>query len=47
MVDPAACCLIDLPGAQRIVLACSTRYRLPEPTRLADQLVGAAKRAMG
>jgi deoxyribonuclease V len=36
--------LIDLRGAQRIVLACAIRYRLPEPTRLADQLVGAAKR---
>jgi len=39
--------LIDLCGAQRIVLACAIRYRLPEPTRLADQLVGAARRAMG
>ena len=38
--------LIDLSGAQRIVLACAIRYRLPEPTRLADQLVGAAKRAL-
>jgi deoxyribonuclease V len=38
--------LIDLRTAQRIVLACAIRYRLPEPTRLADQLVGAAKRAM-
>jgi deoxyribonuclease V len=38
--------LIDLRGAQRIVLACAIRYRLPEPTRLADQLVGAAKQAM-
>lgn len=36
---------IDLRDAQRIVLACANRYRLPEPTRLADQLVGAAKRA--
>ncbi len=39
--------LIDLRGARRIVLACAVRYRLPEPTRLADQLVSAAKRAMG
>jgi deoxyribonuclease V len=39
--------LIDLRAAQQIVLACATRYRLPEPTRLADQLVGAAKRALG
>lgn len=38
--------LIDLGSAQQIVLACAIRYRLPEPTRLADQLVGAAKRAM-
>jgi deoxyribonuclease V len=38
---------IDLPSAQRIVLACALRCRLPEPTRLADHLVGAAKRAMG
>jgi deoxyribonuclease V len=37
---------IDLPGARRIVLGCALRYRLPEPTRLADQLVGAAKRAL-
>jgi deoxyribonuclease V len=36
--------LIDLAGARRVVLACAVRYRLPEPTRLADQLVGAAKR---
>ena len=35
-----------LRAAQRIVLACAIRYRLPEPTRLADQL-GAAKRAIG
>jgi deoxyinosine 3'endonuclease (endonuclease V) len=39
--------LIDLRAAQQIVLACAIRYLLPEPTRLADQLVGAAKRAMG
>lgn len=39
--------LIDLRGAQQIVLACAIRYRLPEPTHLADQGVGAAKRAMG
>ena len=38
---------IDLRDAQQIVLACAIRYRLPEPTRLADQLVGAAKRAVG
>jgi endonuclease V-like protein UPF0215 family len=39
--------LIDLCAAQRIVLACAIRYRLPEPTRLADHLVGTAKRALG
>ena len=39
--------LIALRAAQRIVLACVIRYRLPERTRLADQLVGATKRAMG
>lgn len=38
--------LIDLRGARQIVLACALRYRLPEPTRLADQLVGVAKRAL-
>ena len=35
---------IDLPSAERLVLDCAVRYRLPEPTRLADALVGAAKR---
>ncbi|MCS7338142.1 MAG: endonuclease V, partial [Verrucomicrobiae bacterium] len=35
---------IDLPGAEQLVLACATRYRLPEPTRLADQFVAAVKR---
>ncbi|MCJ7602257.1 MAG: deoxyribonuclease V [Desulfobulbaceae bacterium] len=35
---------IDLPTAEQLVLACAIRYRLPEPTRLADQLVGAARR---
>jgi len=34
----------DLRGAERLVLACAPRYRLPEPTRLADRLVAAAKR---
>ncbi len=27
---------IDLPSAVRLVLACCTRYRIPEPTRQAD-----------
>lgn len=35
---------MDLPTAERLVLACAIQYRLPEPTRLADQLVGAFKR---
>lgn len=35
---------IDLRTATAIVLQCTTHYRLPEPTRLADQLVTAAKR---
>jgi deoxyribonuclease V len=35
---------IDLTEAEQIVLACATRYRLPEPTRLADQLVSAFKK---
>jgi deoxyribonuclease V len=35
--------LCDLAGARGLVLACATRYRLPEPTRLADRLVAAAK----
>lgn len=36
---------IDLPGAERLVLDCGAGYRLPEPTRLADHLVAAAKRS--
>jgi hypothetical protein len=39
--------LVDLSAAQQIVFACALRYWLPEPTRLPDQLVGEAKRAMG
>ena len=35
---------VDLATAERIVLDCSAGYRLPEPTRLADRLVGAVKR---
>ncbi len=31
---------IDLPGAIEFTLACCTRYRLPEPTRLAHQVAG-------
>jgi deoxyribonuclease V len=32
--------------AERLVLRCALRYRLPEPTRLADKLVALRKRAM-
>jgi deoxyribonuclease V len=37
---------VDLRTAERIVLACATGYRLPEPTRMADRVV-AAFRALG
>jgi deoxyribonuclease V len=37
---------ISLAAAERWVLACATRYRLPEPTRLADRLSRVAKRRM-
>jgi deoxyribonuclease V len=36
---------IDLPSAVRLVLRCATGFRLPEPTRLADLAVAAARRA--
>ncbi len=36
---------LDQETAEQIVLACATKYRLPEPTRLADQLVARIKRA--
>ena len=29
---------VDLPSATELVLACRTKYRLPEPTRMADKL---------
>ena len=35
---------ISLDAARRIVLQCCTRYRMPEPTRLADKLVAEVKR---
>ncbi len=38
---------IDLPTAVRYVMRCATRYRLPEPTRLADRLSKASKTAAG
>ncbi len=36
---------IDLPSAERLVLACGAGRRLPEPTRLADRAVAEAKRS--
>jgi len=36
---------MDQASARRIVLACTTRYRLPEPTRAADALAGEEKRS--
>jgi deoxyribonuclease V len=36
---------IDLRGAEHVVLESAVRYRLPEPTRLADHLVATAKRS--
>jgi len=33
----------DLSAAAQMVMDCAVKYRLPEPTRLADQLVAAAK----
>jgi deoxyribonuclease V len=38
---------IDLETAEQVVLESAFRYRLPEPTRLADRLVAAAKREVG
>jgi len=38
---------IDLPTAERLVLACGGGFRLPEPTRLADRAVAEAKRRGG
>jgi deoxyribonuclease V len=36
---------VDLGSARRLVLACCTRYRIPEPTRQADIEVAKLKRA--
>jgi deoxyribonuclease V len=36
--------LVDHPSSRRLVLACLTRYRLPEPVRLAHIAAGEAKR---
>lgn len=38
---------VDLPTAQDLVLACVTRYRLPEPTRQADIEVAKLKASAG
>jgi deoxyribonuclease V len=37
---------VDLETASRVVLDCATKYRLPEPTRLADRRVAEAKWSM-
>jgi deoxyribonuclease V len=34
---------MDLATAEGVVLACATRFRLPEPTRLADHVVARAR----
>ena len=36
--------LIDFNSSRKLVLACCTRYRLPEPQRIADILAGEEKR---
>ena len=38
--------LIDHASSRRWVLAATTRYRLPEPTRRADRLVSQLKRRL-
>lgn len=37
--------LVDQASSRRITIACAPKYRLPEPTRLADRLAGEAKRS--
>ena len=37
---------IDLPTAKRVVLACTSRYRLPEPLRAAHRAAAAAVEAL-
>ncbi|MGO8675408.1 MAG: deoxyribonuclease V [Limisphaerales bacterium] len=37
---------LDLASAEALVLACTLKYRLPEPTRLADRLVAEAKKGV-
>jgi len=43
-VSPGHLC--DQEGARRLVLGCCTRYRVPEPTRLAH-LAAARLKALG
>jgi deoxyribonuclease V len=38
--------LADQAGSRRIVLSCSSRYRLPEPIRHADRLAGEKRRRL-
>jgi deoxyribonuclease V len=38
--------LVDHASSRRIVLACATRYRIPEPTRQADRVAGEEKRRL-
>jgi deoxyribonuclease V len=35
---------VDLPTAERLAVACCTRYRIPEPTRQADIEIERLKR---
>ncbi len=35
---------MDLRSAEKLILQCCTKYRLPEPVRLADRLVATAKK---
>lgn len=37
---------LSLSAAEKLILTCCIGYRLPEPTRLADQLVATAKRRL-
>jgi len=38
---------VDLESSMKFVLSCCTRYRLPEPTRLAHRLAAESKQSMG
>ena len=38
--------LMDHPSSRRIAMACTGRYRIPEPTRLADIAAGEEKRRL-